>query len=87
MELRNYTATTIAYFPDDGVVLANGWIKAPVSGSSLGTPVVYGEITGDWCYEEVRIPRALIGATAAGTSAIGASMSWYPLGRTEITLN
>ena len=28
MELRNYTATTIAYFPDDGVVLANGWIKA-----------------------------------------------------------
>ena len=28
MELRNYTATTIAYFPDDGVVLANGWLKA-----------------------------------------------------------
>lgn len=65
---------------------ANGWIKAPVSGSSLGTPVVYGEITGDWCYEEVRIPRALIGATAAGTIAIDASMSWYALGRNEITL-
>ncbi len=28
MELRNYTATTIAYFPDDGVVMANGWMKA-----------------------------------------------------------
>ena len=28
MELRNYTATTIAYFPDDGVVMARGWIKA-----------------------------------------------------------
>ena len=28
MELRNYTATTIAEFPGDGVVLANGWLKA-----------------------------------------------------------
>ena len=28
MELRNYTDTTVAYFPDDGVVLANGWMKA-----------------------------------------------------------
>ena len=28
MELRNYTYSTIAYFPDDGVVMARGWIKA-----------------------------------------------------------
>ena len=66
---------------------ANGWIKCPVSGSSLGTPTVYGKIEGDWCYEEVRIPRDLIGATAAGTIAFDASMSWYALGRNEITLN
>ena len=28
MEVRTYTATTIAKFPDDGVVLANGYMKA-----------------------------------------------------------
>ena len=28
MELRNYTATTVAYFPGDGIVLANGYMKA-----------------------------------------------------------
>ena len=66
---------------------ANGWIKCPISGNSLATPTVYGKIEGDWCYEEVRIPRDLIGATAAGTIAFDASMSWYPLGRNEITLN
>ena len=65
----------------------NGWIKCPISGESVASPYVAGKIDGDWCFEEVRIPREAIGATAAGKIAVDASMSWYVLGRTEITLN
>ena len=78
MEAKTYTPTTILLFPNDGLYLANGWIKAngyqfrehPINGtmtvvSPASSPFILGGYVG-YTNMTLTINAALVGASTVG---------------------
>lgn len=78
MEAKTYTPTTILLFPNDGLYLANGWIRAngyqnrehPINGtmtvvSPTSSPFILGAHT-TYTNMTLTINAALVGASTAG---------------------
>lgn len=63
----------------------NGWVKCPISGEPVDTPVVYGAIADGICQLELAIALDKIG-NPTGSIAVDHSMAWYTIGRTVISL-